>query len=500
MAEQAALAIQTPDSFKTIGSMLNFAGQAQNLQRGNIDLQQNQIKLQERKGIQDLFSDPKRFYKPDGTPDYDRIIFDVTKAAPTTGPEFIPKIIQGFKDSASAQQTLNTLKGDELKRAGDFTGSLATLPAAEAIKRIDALSVLSPNLAPPLKMMRQNLESVAADPAKFREMAMSYAKNFNSISEQRAMSTPNALQVNTPYEHKAVNINEQAAPVGSTIPGTQAQQGVGPGQLETIETDPNNNKWVVTRSREGTVLSTRPLAGTGAPAGTAPPQGAAPPPTLPYVSPEDKASREPLEAQRNAARDAFVKQPDLRQNVRGVLSEIDEVSKTGTLGPTIQKYTSALGLMADSAEKKASAYDLVGKYLERIAIDQAQGMGPHTNAGLESAKVASGSVGYNPTAIKKLAKLIDANAAGVQAYQPGLEKAIDSHPQKSVLAKREYDQAWGANYDPRIMLIQNASQTGDKAAIADILKQVGGPNSAGARELIKKARNIEALTITGRLP
>jgi len=499
MADPVALGIQTPDSFKTIGSMLNFANQSQNLQRGNIDLQQNQIKLQERKGIQDLFSNPRQFMKADGTPDYDKIIFDVTKAAPTTGPEFIPKIIQGFKDSAAAQQTLNTLKGDELKRVGEFTASLGDLPPMEAFKRLQGLGEQSPNLAPAIKAFGTVLQGAANDPAKFKETALQIGRSVQSLAEQRASMTPTPLQVNGPTENRAINIQPQAAAVGSTIPGSVAPRGVGPENIEEIIEGPDGNKYIRTKAQNGTILGTRPLAG-GPQGGTGNASGA--PASIPYVTPEDAASRGPLEAQRNAARDAFVKQQDLRQNVRGVLSEIDQVSATGNTGPFFQKINSALGgaLEWGTAEKRASSYDLVGKYLERIAIDQAQGMGPHTNAGLESAKVASGSVGYNPTAIKKLAKLIDANAAGVQAYQPGLEKAIDSHPQKSVLAKRDFDQAWGKNYDPRIMMIQNASQTGDRAAIDDILKQVGGKNSQGARDLIQKARNIEALSTTGRLP
>jgi len=519
MAEAIALQVQQPDAFKSIGSMLGLANQAQNIQRGNIDLQQNEIKLQERKGIQDLLSDPRKFQKSDGTPDYDKIIFDVTKVAPTTGPEFIPKIIQGFKDSAAAQQSLNTLNADQRKQVGEFSLSIAGLPPAEGIRRLDGLGQQSPNLVPFINAAKMHLGAAANDPAKYKSTAMNIAQSVMSVPQQLEAMTPSGPQVSTGAFNYGINTKPMAGEVGSIIPGTIAEQAVPPTQKEQIVKGPDGNDYVVTKAPNGSYVLTKPLANVGQPAAgqpgspapgqTQPSTGA--PATLPFVSPEDAASRGPLEAQRNAMRDAFVKQTDLRQNVRGVLDEIDKVSNTGTLGPWMQKINSAIGasdfanaglkaLDFTTPERKASSYDLVGKYLERIAIDQAQGMGPHTNAGLESAKVASGSVGYNPTAIKKLAKLIDANAAGVQAYQPGLEKAIDSHPQKSVLAKRDFDQAWGSNYDPRIMLIQNATQAGDKSAIEEIIKSVGGRNSSGARELIQKARNIEALTTTGRLP
>ncbi len=162
-------------------------------------------------------------------------------------------------------------------------------------------------------------------------------------------------------------------------------------------------------------------------------------------------------------------------------------------------FNSATGLNSLTAEQKASAYDLLGKYLERNALQTAQTMGPHTNSGLDTVKAAQGSTAYNPTAIAKVTKLVDANVTGTEAYQPGLEKAIANSGGQGVLAVRPYQQAWGQNYDPRIPMLANAKKAGDKAEFDDIIKSLGGMNSAAYKELMGKARNLDRLSTTGGL-
>ena len=156
---------------------------------------------------------------------------------------------------------------------------------------------------------------------------------------------------------------------------------------------------------------------------------------------------------------------------------------------------STLGAKFGTPEEKASAYDLVGKYLERNALQAAQAMGPHTNAGLESSIRANGSVGYNPTAIKKLTKLNDALVSGAEAYQPGLEKAIQSSPNQ-IFEKRKFDQQWAQNFDPRVMQLYNAKIAGDRKEIEDITKNLSDKDKA---ELARKAQAIERLSAQGHL-
>jgi hypothetical protein len=126
-------------------------------------------------------------------------------------------------------------------------------------------------------------------------------------------------------------------------------------------------------------------------------------------------------------------------------------------------------------------------------------MGPHTNSGLETVKASQGSTSYNPTAIKKITKLVDANVTGTEAYQPGLEKAVANAGNRGVLAIPAYQQAWAQNYDPRIPMMANAKKAGDQAEYNEIIKSLGGKNSATYRELRQKALNLDRLSQTGAL-
>lgn len=281
-----------------------------------------------------------------------------------------------------------------------------------------------------------------------------------------------------------------AGPQGAAIPVT-----MGPGAVETTERGPDGNTYIVQRSPQGTILNTRPLSQAGAPRG-----GAGGPPRMPSYTPEDQVTRPVLEGERTVARNVLSSAPISHETNRGILRELDNAIATGTPGPALAKLSSVLGLKWGTAEEKASSYDLIGKFTERNALEAAKAMGPGTNAGLEAAIKANGSAAYNPTALKKITKLNDAIVSGAEAYQPGLEKAIAANPERGVLVKREFDQAWAQNFDPRIMEIANAAKAKDAKAIDDILKQVGGRGSAGANELIKKARAIESLSTMGRLP
>lgn len=292
----------------------------------------------------------------------------------------------------------------------------------------------------------------------------------------------------------AVNNGQQTQFVGTNpynaanapIPPVQMQ--LPPGSVETTEIGPDKNTYIVTRGANGTILNTRPLAG-GSGGGTGGGAG------MPQFAPGDAEAIPTLEGERTAARNMLSSAPIAHATNQGILNEIDKVS-TGTVGPTLQSLFSTLGVATGTAEQRASSYDLVGKYLERNAIEAAKSMGPHTNAGLESAIKANGSTSYNPTAIKKLTKLNDAIISGAEMYQPGLEKAIAAAGNRGVLGKREFDQAWAQNFDPHITMLDNAIKAKDTATIAEIRKQVG---PKGMEELHRKALNLDRLTQDGRL-
>ncbi len=490
MADQnIALGVQVPDAMKSISGMLNFAGQAQNLknsqqqyQAGNVALQQEQIKLGERKGIQELFSDPSKFNDADGQPDYNKLINEGMKVAPTTFPTMVPQIIQAHTSSIAAKKAINDLSNEQRNSVGQYIMSLGGDTPDAAFQKLKALGDQNPQLRPAIEFAwKYNLAPAANDPEKWKTSVMKVGQATMPATAQVTATTPSYLATGGQFQQQ----NPMAAANGA--PATVAAT-VAPGALETTETGPDKQQYIVTRSPQGTILSTRSLA--GGPAGGTGAGGA-----MPKFAPGDAEAVPVLEGERSAARNILSAAPIAHTTNQGILEEIDKVT-TGSLGPKLQGLFSTLGAKFDTAEERASAYDLVGKYLERNAIEAAKAMGPNTNAGLEAAVKANGSVAYNPTAIKKLTKLNDAIVSGAEAYQPGLEKAIASDPQRGVLAKRGFDQAWAQNFDPKIYMIESAVKRGDKATVDEIKKQLG---TAGIQELVRKAGNLERLSSQGRL-
>ena len=459
---------QNPDSFKTIGSMLNFANQAQQLRTSQQEYQRGGVALEKERSL----------LQPGIR----------SGEAAATGAEANAAAAQ----ETAQQERIKTIRAHLANGASQLAGAYGTGATPDAIKKI--LVDTGTNAGAHPDAIAQSVAGIPSDPALIDKFIVGKMKSAMDMSSQLDKTFPASTMVQTGGATQPVAGGNPALTgvQPGTVQGAAVPNAVAPGALETVETGPDNNKYIVQRSPQGTILNTRPLAGAGQGA----PQSGGPPAAMPSYTPEDQATRPILEAERNVARNALGAAPIAHTTNRGILDEIDHVAATGTAGPAFQKFLSIAGVGFGTPEEKASAYDLIGKYMERNALEAAKAMGPGTNAGLEAAIKANGSVAYNPTAIKRITKLNDAIVSGSEAYQPGLEKAIAANPQRGVLVKREFDQAWAQNFDPRVMQIANAAKTGDKAEIETIKKTLG---KGGMAELVQKARNIEALSTQGHM-
>lgn len=486
-----ALGVQVPDSMKSISGMLNFVGQAQGVQQRNLELEKNRIILGERKGIQQLFSDPSRFTGEDGTPDYNKLISEGMKVAPTTFPTMVPQIISAQKEGTAAKSALNNLNEQQRVTVSQFVMSLGNDTPEVAKQKLDAFVTLQPQLKPAAEFAwKYQLAPAAQNPEAWKAATLKVGQSVMGPAEQKNALTPSYVSTGGSLQQTNPVAAANGAP--ASVPVT-----LGPGNLETVEQGPDRQPYIVTRSPQGTILGTRSLAG-GPQGGTGGAGG------MPKFNPGDAEAVPVLEAERTQARNVLASAPIAHTTNRGILTELDHVLATGQTGNFLAKAASIAGIGpkivgANDAERAASAYDLIGKYTERNALEAAKAMGPGTNAGLEAAIKANGSAAYNPTALKKITKLNDAIVSGAEMYQPGLEKAIAANPQRGVLAKREFDQAWAQNFDPLVMELHNAQQSGDSKAIAEIVKEIGGKDSKRAKDLVMRARNIEKLSTTGSL-
>lgn len=456
---------QTPDAMKSISGMLNFATTAQNLQRGAVALEKEKALLQ---------------------PDIDRGRAE-SRRTQTALQHDVFKL--DGDQSARAMQIAGGLFKDPRIRANDPNGQIEAI--SEARDQMIAAGV------PKVKAewYASQLTSKAHQPGATYNMLQNMVQaNAGAQTQAGVLNTP-VTPVGTGGAIQAMQL--QSGAPGGMQPGQQVPTTLAPGSLENIETDPLGNKFIVSRSPQGSILNTRPVGSNPQPGGG----GAQPGGGQSFASfaPGDREAIPVLQKERDEARTVLLGAPVAHATNRGVLQEIDNVLATGVAGPTLQKLASGLGASWDSSEKRASAYDLVGKYLERNALNAAASMGPQTNAYLEAQIKANGSLAYNPTAIKKITRLNDAIVTGSEMYQPGLERAIANNPQMGVLAKRQFDQDWAKNFDPMVMQLHAAQQEGNKAELQDLIKSIGGANSQRAQEILRKAKNLEKLSRDGAL-
>ena len=312
-----------------------------------------------------------------------------------------------------------------------------------------------------------------------------------SPGEQVGAATASGVPVTNNIQSAVVNTNPLAQQsVGAAIPGTTQTQLVPLGAQQSVGSDLQGNTIVGAKDAYGNVLPPKALPSSGQ---------ANPPPMMSFPAGESPTTKTALEGEALTAKNVALAAPQLHTNNQGILQEMDNVIATGATGNFVQRVASTLGALkgATDAEKAASAYDLVGKYLKRNAITAAAVMGPGTNAGLEAAVEANGSTAYNPTAIKTIAKLNDAIVTGSEKYAQGLQAAVQNGG--NVFAKRQFDAQWAQNADVNTLKFLNAAKMGDKEETTAIIKSVGGAGSEGAKKLGEKLRNLQALTQRGSL-
>lgn len=277
--------------------------------------------------------------------------------------------------------------------------------------------------------------------------------------------------------------------------GNPALTGTPAGTLGAAPAIPPPNS-IVTDTTGAPVIA-NPATGVARPfAPAAPPGVSAPQMSLPPG--ETTQTQQGLQAERDAAKGVALNAPQMHDINRSIVAEVDKGVTTGTLGGLIQKVRSATGYVPGAGEESGTDYNVLGKMLERSALTAAQGMGPHTNAGLEAQVRANGSTDYTPQAIRKIANLNDALTTGATLYQAGVEAAIQQSG--SVFGKRQFDQQWSNVMNPsggvngvQALRLKNAIDNGDTKERDAVLSEIGGKGSPKAAALLSKLQALQKL-------
>jgi hypothetical protein len=274
-----ALASKAPDGMKAISGMLSVAKDVQGMQAQRLAMtgqdQTNQnagIALNERKGLQQVFSDPTKWQNADGTTNYNALIPQVMKIAPTTGMDAISKIASTEKQSTDSQSTLLGLAASQRAYIGQVAYSLQGRSASEVSQAFDDLAKQSPGLAGSAKwaggiVERQGKAGQAAQDAALKR----FGEWIQTSPEQQTMNTPSGVTVN----------DNQHTSVTSLKPGTSVPQFQPiPGAGATIQPPPTTPTMGGPNGTTPGIIgpSTTPAPGQrGAPQGNAQPAQGVPP-------------------------------------------------------------------------------------------------------------------------------------------------------------------------------------------------------------------------------
>lgn len=474
-----------PDAMKSISGMLNLSNQAQQLRQGNVALQKEQIVLGERKGIQELFKNPAAFTGEDGQPDFNKLINEGMKVAPTTFPTMVPQIIQAHKSGLDAKAALNTLTGDQRNQVGQYVMSLSADTPDVARKKLDGLIETNPQLKPAVDFAwKYSLEPSAKDPAAWKNAVLKVGQSAMAPTAQATAMTPSGPQVSNNVQTGTINLNPMAGPTG-IVPETVVNQQLPLGERQNVTINPvTQSPQTVTKDAFGNVRGV-----------TATPTGGG----VPQLAPGQPQDLPIITKERADLNSAAAQVPTQRFNNRQIisLSDSDLLNTSGTGAQRISAILGAVGVPAGS--DYATNVQKLGHYLALQAQSNAKVMGATTDQSREVSEAASGSLKMTPDALKSVAKVNDAFATGLENYNKGMEAAI-RNAGGNVLAARDFKNAWSASFDPNVYRYANALESGDKREIDAIL---GKPGSAErtkkARELAVKSQRLYQLSTGGQV-
>lgn len=482
---------------QSLSGILGIAQQQQALQQGSQQLQVGQAAAQsaqqqmsERQLLQQTMQTGK---DPDGNSikgtngevDPTALAGFANKYLPLTGPAVVNNVISTLDNRVKLNDAVRGL-GQNYKddMSGIVRSGIGTQDPSMVSSALDNYVKQNPAAAPAAGPAQSLLQRLSPGmPQAQRDSALQHlAMQFQPSSTTAAQQAPAIGTTTGPGGGvQAIQTNPlSAVPMGAV--GPETAQGIPLGQRSEVTTNPVTGGFaVVNKGGSGQVTGVT----------NAPTQNVYNP------QPGDVQAIPGLSAEREAARQAYTAAPAQHTNNQLVLQNVDSIALPGPLGQQARNALSLYGVNGNS--DAATAYDLVGKGLERSALQAAQSMGPNTNAGLDAQIKANGSLGYTPQAIKEVTKLNDALTTGVQSYQPGLERAIAANPAAGVIAKRQFDQQWGANFDPNVFKYYNAIKSGDTAEQQAVVKQLGGLNSPGYNAMMQKAQNLQKLSNSGSL-
>jgi hypothetical protein len=228
---------QVPNAMNSLGSMLDIAGKAQQLQTsqqayqsGNIDLQKAQQANDERLRLQQFMANPDNF-QTNGRIDLDKANATIPKIAPYTGGEVLQKlsVLSGAQTSAlQAKQNFTQSTRGLVANALGILGRQGIQDPAAYANELDNLKAAQPNdrdLEQYIEATKKIL-SLSTPGAHVADTAIKASQSMMGPAEQQSALSPQATTIETGGE---IQQKITQPPVGGNAPSVQIGQNA-PGQ------------------------------------------------------------------------------------------------------------------------------------------------------------------------------------------------------------------------------------------------------------------------------
>lgn len=480
-----ALDTKPPDAMKSLGSIMDLAKGQQALQTGRIGQQRQSVALEQERGALDarrnvakVMADPANVDPETGLHDLNKLATAASAADPNNyvWQEALKQTAAVNNDLLKVRSTALALGDQEQAYIGQRLGAAALEPN---LTKADALGVIDDavRVVPTFKnasIMRKYVEATPDDPNKLKAVLT----KFRNLGFPLAAQAPQTALPQTGAATQPVQINPLGGPIAPNAPPIANQ--VGPAQAETQTRDALGRPAIEVKSPGGQISYRAPNSDYK--------------PLMSLPPGETAQSAQKIIEARTEVNQAASQVPAQHFNNKQIV-KLADTGFTGTSANMLAKIMSSAGMSYIPGDEAAN-YQQLGHFmaLQTAANAKAMGAPAALNAAQAVAEREAGSAAWDAQAIKRTAKINDALATGVDYFNRGMERAIkDPNNPNDIFAARDFQNQWSKTFDVNAMRLHNAKQDDNKKEIEEIVREVGGRNSPGAKALAAKMRALDAL-------
>lgn len=484
----------------------------QTAESGGIALRLEQLKENERKGLQQFLAIPEN-YQTNGRVDLDKLNLMIPRLAPLTGPEVIQKITSLAQAQTEAIKAKQGLTQEQRNMIGARLSIFARAGATDKQTYLKELDLLgrenpdNPDLQRLIESYKKTLENVQSGPL-LPQLAITAANSLMNVAQQQEAFAPRAGVLDT----GAQILSTATTPsVAGGLPTVQvgaplARREIGPGQTmePTGRVDINNNPTAYIKDSTGRIVrevtipagqmpAGQPQVGMPAPVAAPQAQQMAPPAAPPVARMRPGETPETMQQAQNIrsqASNSAAQVPNQVFNNNQIIKLADDVI-TGKGASFVGNLTGGYAAIPFTTDN-ATNLNQLGHYmaLQTASLAASSGLGG-TDAARGIAGEISGTTNWTAPAIKQTARVNRALATSTDLFNQGVQNAFNRS--KDPFSARDFQNKWSQTVDINAIRLYDAVKNNDTEAIKEIVKSVGGKESTGYKRLKQNLTQIQSL-------